>query len=192
MANVDRPMGFRPVKSLIGAPWTALVREYTAGDRSADTTNNHGDIYIGDPVALNASGQVIVANSGDTVLGVAVATGKAVNSFGETGYFNSDDLTKRYLAYNEDGIVGVVPAEACLFQIQSATDLDLVMGDEADMNSAAATAHGNRVTGNSSVELVADTNSDVRVVEVVRSPDNDLTLVNAGYIVQFVTTTNTL
>lgn len=192
MANVDRPNGFRPGKSLIGAPWTAMVREYVAGDRSTDTTNNHGDIYIGDPVALNASGQVVPADSNDTILGVAVAVGKDVTAFGQTGYFNSDDLSQRYLAYDADGIVGVVPAEACLFEIQSASDLDLVIGDNADITNAANTAHGDRTTGNSSCELTTAANNDVSVVEFVRSPDNDTTLTNARYLVKFETTTNAI
>lgn len=192
MANVNRPRGFRPVKSLIGAPWTAMVREYQAAPRPTDSANNHGDIYIGDPVALDDNGQVVVANSGDTVLGVAVAVGKDVTSFGDTGYFNSDDLSQRYLAYTDSGVVGVVPAEACLFEVQSSVDLDLKINDTADMTVAAGAAHGSRITGNSSAELTASDNGDVRVVEVVRSPDNDLTLANASYIVKFETTTNSL
>lgn len=191
MANVDRPNGFRPSKTLIGAPWTGLVRQYEAADRSADLTNNHGDIYIGDPVKL-VSGKVLPANSGDAVVGVVVAVGKTATTFGETGYFDPNDLGKRYLAATEAGFVGVVPAEGVIFEVQSASDLDLVLGSAADHTLAAATAHGSRVTGNSSVELAAAANNDVRVVEVVRTPNNDLTLANARYMVMFTDTTNTL
>ena len=35
MANIDRPNGFKPAKSLVGSDWTTLVRPYEAGDRSA-------------------------------------------------------------------------------------------------------------------------------------------------------------
>jgi hypothetical protein len=191
MANVDRPNGFRPSKTLIGAPWTALVREYTAADRSSDTTNNHGDIYIGDPVALS-SGLVVPANSGAAVVGVVVAIGPTSANFGETGYYDANNLGKRYLAYNEAGKVGVVPAEGVLFEVQSASDLDLVVGAEADFTLVAGAAHGSRTTGNSNVELTTDSDSDVRVVEVVRTPDNDLTLANARYLVKFENTLNTL
>lgn len=191
MANVDRPNGFRPAKSLLGAPMTGLIRIYEAADRSADTTQNHGDIYIGDPVKL-VSGKVLPANSGDTVIGVAVAVGVDASIFGEGGYFDPNNLGKRYLAYNEAGFVGVMPAEGVLYEVQSASDLDLVVGSEADTTVTASTTHGSRTTGVSSAELTTDSNSDVRVVEVVTTPDNDLASANARYLVKFQITTNTL
>lgn len=189
MANVDRPNGFRAAKSLIGAPWTSLIRQYEAADRSADTTNNHGDIYIGDPVALS-SGKVVPADSGDTILGIAVAVGKDGTDFGEAGYYNPDNLEKQYLAYDEDGIVGVIPAEAAIFEIQSASDLDLALGSAADITNTAATTHGSRTTGRSNAELTTSVNSDVTVVEFITTPDNDTTLANARYLVKFNTTAN--
>ena len=190
MANPDRPMGFRFAKTLNGSPVSAMIRKYEAADRSADTTGNHGDIYVGDPVALS-SGKVVVANSGDTILGIAVGTGdSSVMTHGEADYFDAGDLSKRYLAYDETGHVAVIPAEGNLFEVQTAADLDLVIGAAADISSAAATAHGSRVTGLSSVELVASVNADVKVVEHVSAIDNDVTLANARHIVMFTTTTN--
>ena len=190
MANVDRPVGFRFAKSLSGTPVAAMIRKYTAADRSADTTNNHGDIYVGDPVALS-SGAVVPANSGDTILGVAVAVGKdGDTTFGDEGYFNASSLETRHLAYDEDGIVAVIPAEGNLFEVQTASDLDLAIGAAADISTDAAEAHGSRSTGKSSCELVASTNADVKVVENVTSPDNDVTLANAKHLVMFSTTTN--
>lgn len=191
MANVDRPNGFRVAKSLIGAPWNSLIRFYDAGDRSADTTNNHGDIYIGDPVKL-VSGKVLPANSGDTILGVAVAVGVDASDFGDAGYYDPNNLEKQYLAASETGVVGVIPAEAAIFEVQSSADLDLVIGGLSDVTSAAATAHGSRTTGRSSVELKAAVNNDVKVVEFVTTPDNDTALANARYLVKFQTTENTL
>lgn len=191
MANVSRSFGFTPAKSLTGAAITDMIRFYNAGVRSSDTTNNHGDIYIGDPVKL-ASGAVLPANSGDTILGVAVAVGTTVSTFGQTGYYNPNNLMQRYLAYTDTGVVGVIPAEGMLFQCEEASDLDLVQGSLADINSAAATAHGSRTTGNSSVKLTTASNNDVKVVEMVTSPDNDPTITAAKFIVKFQTTTNTL
>jgi hypothetical protein len=188
MANVDRPNGFSLGQSQLGAPLNAMIRKYEAADRSADTTGNHGDIYVGDPVKL-VSGKVLPANSGDTILGVAVAVGVDATTFGDTGYFDSNNLTKRYLAYDEDGVVAVIPAEGNLFEVQSASDLDLVVGANADITLAAATAHGSRVTSRSSVELTTDSNSDVIVTDILTTPDNDGSLANARYLVKFVTTT---
>jgi hypothetical protein len=185
MANVDRPNGFSFAKSLIGAPVQGLERRYVAADRSADTTGNHGDIYIGDPVTL-VGGAVLPANSGDEILGVVVGVGNNVNvQFGDGGMFKPNALEERFLRYDEDGYVWIVPARDSLFEIQSAVDLDLVVGAAADHNVTAATAHGSRVTGVSNAELVASVNSDVTVVEIKESPDNDTTLANARYFVKF-------
>ena len=75
---------------------------------------------------------------------------------------------------------------------QTATDIDLLQGTLADINLIAATEHGDRVTGNSEVELVVASNNDVKVVEQNTAPDNDVTLVNARHLVKFQTTENTL
>lgn len=190
MANTDRPVGFRFAKSLSGTPVSAMIRKYTAGDRSSDTTNAHGDIYIGDPVKL-VSGAVLPANSGDTILGVAVAVGSLTDTtFGEEGYFNASNLQQTYLPLASTGIVAVIPAENNLFEVQTSADLDLVPGSAADISTDATEAHGNQATGISTCELVASVNADVKVVEDVTTPDNDTTLANAKHLVMFTTTTN--
>jgi hypothetical protein len=186
MANTDRPNGLRFVKSQIGAVQPQL-RRYEAADRTADSTNNHGDIYIGDPVAIS-SGKVLPANKGDTVAGVVAAVGKTTTSFGETQPFNADDLGQRYLASGEAGYVWIVPAEGNLFEVQTAADVDLVPGSTADLNIVAATAHGDRTTGNSNVEISTASAADVIVVEQLLNVDNDTTLTNARHIVKFLTT----
>lgn len=191
MANVDRPVGFRFAKSLTGTPVSAMIRKYSAADRSSDTTNDHGHIGIGDPVALS-SGLVVPANSGDTILGVCVGVGATGDmTFGDEGYFDADSLTTRYLPHTDTtGIVAVIPAEGNLFEVQTASDLDLAIGANADISTDATEAHVNTTTGISTCELVADVNSDVIVVENVTSPDNDVTLANAKHLVMFTTTTN--
>lgn len=194
MANVDRPNGFRPAKSLLGVPWSHLIRRYVAADRSSDTTNGHGHIGIGDPVTLS-SGLVVPANSGAAVLGVCVGVGRQpAGMHGEVGPFNPDNLTKLYadLADATGVVIYVVPAEGVLFEVQSASDLDLTLGALADHSLVAGTAHMSTSTGLSTVELVAASDNDVRVVEFVTTVDNDTTLANARYLVQFVDTVNTL
>jgi hypothetical protein len=190
MANIDRPNGFKASKTLTGDSVVNMMRKYDAADRSADLTNNHGDIYLGDPVTLVA-GKVQVANSGDTILGVAVASGNADDvQHGQQGYFNASNLETRFLAYDENGQVAVIPAEDHLFEIQTSVDLDLVPGSQADFNIAAATTHGDRVTSRSTTELVVAANNDVMVVEQIEDPTNDSTLANARHLVRFVTTQN--
>jgi len=192
MANVSRSFGFRPVKSLIGAPWTGLVRFYTAADRSADTTNNHGDIYRGDPVKIS-SGLVLAANSNDTILGVAVAVGTTTSTtLGASGYYDPNNLAKSYasLADATGVVVGVVPAEGMLFEVEEASDLNLVQGSSADITTDATEAHGSRTTGLSSCKITTASNNDVQVVENVTSPDNDPTITAAKFLVKFSKTQN--
>lgn len=195
MANPNRPRGFRPVKTISGGDYTGLIRTVfsLAADRSSDTTNNHGDIYIGDPIVIDTSGVVTVANSNVAVSGVAVGFGPAsAVQFGGIGtatdpapMFDPRDLTKRYLAYGEAGTVYYVPVKDVLFEVQSNIDLDLKVGAYADTTVAAATAHGSRTTGFSTAELTTASDNDVKVVEIVLAPDNDPTLTNTRYLVEF-------
>ena len=189
MANTDRPNGFRPAKSLLGTDWNALVRYHEAADRTADTTNRHGDIYIGDPVRI-VSGKVQVANFGEKVDGVCVAAGfdNAKVTSGDPGYFNPSALDRRHAPLESAKYtIGVCPAEGVLFEVQSASDLDLVIGSKADTTVAANTAHGNTKTGQSSAEITTASWGSVEVVEHVKSPDNDRSLTNARYLVKFIT-----
>ena len=184
MANTNRIRGFVPAKSLIGAPWQSLVRQYNADAGRAQA------IFIGDAVTLDADGNVSQAASGDTILGVVVATGLESTTFDTTvGYFNPDNLGKRHLAAAEAGIVGVVPAEGVLFNVfDNSIYLDLAIGAVADLIPGA----GNTVTGFSTMALVANVNSDVKVVEHNTQPNNDRSELSAQYMVKFVTTENSL
>ena len=190
MANPDRPNGFRPVKSLTGTPINMMLRKYTAADRSADTTNNHGDIYVGDPIAL-ASGLAQPANSGDTVAGVCVGIGVDNVDHGDVGMFDASNLEKRYLGLAESGYVWVCPAEGVVFEVQTNADVDIPIGGAADFTTDANEAHGSQTTGLSSAEIFDPAvNSDVRVVEDVASADNDTSLANGRHLVVFLTTLN--
>ena len=183
MANVDRPNGFRPAKSLLDSGWVGLVRQYNTDAAKA------AGIGIGDAVILAADGNVEIAATNGTILGVAVGFGiSSSQSFGETPYFDPDNLGKQHINAAEAGVVAVVPAEGVLFEVQSASDLDLAQGDAADI---LATAF-DTTTGRSAQEITTSVNADVTVVEFVKSPDNDLTLANARYLVKFNDTENSI
>lgn len=185
MANTSRPNGFRFAKGLLGNA-EGIIRRYKVADRTADTVGNHGDVYVGDPVKISAAGLVLVANTGDTVLGIVVGVG-AAPMFGEAGMFDPANLMKQHLLHTETGgYVWVIPAEGALFEVQEATALALVEGQAADLNTAANTAHGSRVTSLSNVEIVTSINADVRIVERQTAPDNDDTITKGRFIVQFV------
>jgi hypothetical protein len=182
MANVDRPNGFRAAKTLNGAPMSAMLRKLTVAARS-DSTNDHGDIYIGDVVKMTLAGVVTVADSGEIIYGVVAGVGVNNIEHGETGMYKADDLEQRYLPDAVAGFVWVYPKENMLFEIQTASDLDLTVGELVDHNTTAATAHGAQGSGVSSVELVDGSNNDATVVELTTRPDNDNTLANARVLV---------
>lgn len=190
MANTDRPNGFTPVKSLTGAPWQSMVRKYPMGDASALSTNNFGDVYIGDPVILS-SGEILPGHTGDTFVGVVVGVSdKSGVTHGEAGPFNAPALEQRYIKYSDTAAasaqdVWVVPTDGVLFEVQTSADLDLVVGSTADITTADNGAHGSRTTGKSNCELATSSNADVIVVEQMNAPDNDATLTNARHLVKF-------
>ena len=187
MANVSRIRGFVPSKSLLGAPWQSLVRQYNADAAKAIS------ISIGDAVTLDTDGNVIQAVSGGVILGVVVAIGSGQTQFtgadSSQGYFNADDLGQRSLPAATAGVVGVCPAEGVLYNVyDNSIDLDLKVGDTADIVVGA----GNAVTGNSIMALTTNSNIDVKVVEYNTQPTNDRALVSAQYIVKFESTENSI
>lgn len=192
MANPDRPRGLIPRKSKLGGPIPIWFVRSLAADRSSDSTNNHGDIYMFDPINIDTSGVVTPANSNVAVSGVAVGFAElSAFNFGATGsttepgpLLDPTDLTKRYLAYNEGGWIAYVKPQDAYFEIQSDIDLDLLVGSYADTTLASGTAHGSRTTGYSSIELTTASDNDVKVVEIVKAADNDPTLANTRYLVE--------
>lgn len=174
MANVDRPNGFKPVKTLSGRPLNAMVRSIGVADGE--------DIFIGDILNLESGLADPGATNDAAFLGVAVGFGK-VNSMSQynVGMFNPDALTTRY--YDDsanthtDWVVFYVPVEDVIFEAQTATALTLAIGDTCDLADAA----GSATTGISAQEITTSSNADFTVVEIPDYPDNDHTLVNGRY-----------
>lgn len=188
MANVDRATGFRFAKSLTGVAPNAMLRKYAVTVNATRTALTDGSIGLGDAVTLNSAGVILPFTTGDTCLGVVagVASGSGVEH-GETGPFNPDDLTQRYLPETEAGAVWIIPANGNLFEVQ-ASDIPAatVVADTADVTPDASATHVNTTTSNSIMEIAftTPTNNDVTVVEY-DTVENDTTLVDGKYIVQF-------
>ena len=173
MANVDRPNGFRPVKTLSGAPVSALVRTIGVADGA--------DIFIGDIINLESG----LADPGVTndaaILGVAVGFGKVDGDGIPLGMYDPDSLTKRY--YDDsanthtDWVVYYVPADDVIFEAQTATALDLAVGDPCDVTGV----NGDTTTGRSIQEITTSTNADFTVVEIPKITGNDNTAVWGRY-----------
>ena len=181
MANPDKPRGFIFAQTQNGSPAVGMARKYTVAARSE--SDDHGHIFIGDPVKVSIAGVVAVANSGDVIFGVCMGVGVDNIDHGPTGMYKADDLETRYLDDATAGVAWIIPKENAVFEIQSASDLDLTVGAEADINISAGSTHGTLATGFSNCEVTTLANADVTVVTIVDSPDNDSTLANTRYLV---------
>lgn len=174
MANVDRPNGFKPVKTFSGAPMTSVIRSIGVADGA--------NIFLGDMLTL-ASGLAAVTATNDTaILGVAVGFGKKdTMSTLVGGPFNVANLNKSFYDDSEnthtDWVVYYVPADDAIFEAQTATALTKLVGETVDILATA----GDTVTGVSRQEITTSTNADFTVVEVPSYPDNDATLVWGRY-----------
>lgn len=192
MANTDRPNGFRFAKSLTGHSLNAMARPYAVTSNATRNALTDGNIYLGDAVTLNASGVMLPFTTNDQALGVVVGISGPNTSVehGAIGPFNPDNLEDRVLLEAEAGTVWVVPAEGNIFEVQTAAVLTLLPGQLADVSPDAGSTHGSTTTSRSIMEIITSTNGDVRVVEQVTTPDNDTTLTNARYLVQFTDIVN--
>ena len=178
MANVDRPNGLMPVKTISGAPVSSLLRCIGVADSA--------DIFVGDPINLESGLAAPGASDDAALLGVAVAFGK-FDKDGKTPLVaaNQDNLMKRYYDDSEsthtEWFCLYVPAWDVIFEAQTATALTKVVGDTCDLSYTA----GSTTTGISACELTTASNADFNVVGVPLYPDNDQTAVWGRYLVMF-------
>jgi len=184
MANVDRPNGFRLVKSLSGNAITSLIRTVGVADSA--------DIFVGDALKL-ASGLAAPFTVGGECLGVAIGFGKKdTMSQNEGGAFNPDSLMTRYYddsaSTHTDWVVYYIPSEDGIFEAQVDDTAEVgVVGEAYDI---VATA-GSVTTGISAHEINGDaltTTGDVMVVEIPKIVGNDPELAFGRYYVKFVKT----
>lgn len=174
MANLDRPNGFTPVKTLSGAPFTSMIRAIGVADSA--------DIFVGDAISLSSGLAAPAATNDASILGVAVGFGKFVNGV-PSGPFNPDNLGKKFYDDSEsthtEWCCFYVPADDVIFEAQTATALTLVVGSTCDLLATA----GSTITGISANELTTNSNADFTVVEVPTLPNNVSTEIWGRYYV---------
>jgi len=180
MANPDKPRGFTPIKHVSGAPWTGQVRYVGVTDGA--------DMFIGDMLTLTSNLAAVSASNDTNFLGVAVGFAKKTDLENLIGpAFNPTNLETLYYddsaSTHTDWVVAYVPADDMVFEVQSASDLDLAVGDTCDLLATA----GSTTTGRSQQEVTTSANTDFTVVEIPQYPDNDSTLANTRYWVKTIT-----
>jgi hypothetical protein len=180
MPNIDRPNGLRPVKTISGAPVTALIRAVGVADGA--------DLFVGDSLNLESGLAAPGATNDAAFLGVAVGFGK-FDKDGRTplGMFNPANLNSDGTWYDDSAsthtewCVYYVPANDVVFEAQTATALTLVVGSTCDL----LPGTGSATTGQSASELTTNSNADFTVVEVPNIVGNAPTEVWGRYWVMF-------
>lgn len=169
MANVNAPFGLRPVAKLAGSNYMGSVRAYStaAGDGTA--------LYIGDPVKLAGTGQLIAGQTysdvtaysvGDVMAGVVVACAP--------NYANTE-LT--YRAASTQRIVYVCDDPGAVFEVQDITGGTALTANDIGLNISLVSGAGSTVTGLSGWGLdnttEATTNTlNFQLVGLSPRPDN--------------------
>lgn len=169
MANVNAPIGLRPVGSLAGSPYSGSIRQYSVP--ASDAT----DIFIGDPVKLVGTSQVIngqifadvaQAATGNVMVGVVVG---AVPVSRESFIYRAGS-TQRLLYVADD------PDLICeAQQVSGGTPLN---ANDIGLNVNFVVNAGSTYTGQSGVTLdnstEATTNTlDLKIVGFINRADND-------------------
>lgn len=178
MANVDRPRGLIPVKSVNGAPWQGQTNMYLvdSGDGTA--------IFVGDLVKLaggaGAAGQmvngvdvegmptVVQSAAGDLHVGVVV------------GFLaDQDNLMNKHRVASTDRIALVVDDPSVVFEIQEVSGGTALTAAEVGLNANVVVGTGSATTGLSASELSNSTEAatadlDLKIMGMVPRPDNAL------------------
>ena len=180
MANVDRPNGFRPVKTMSGAPLTSMIRTCGVADGA--------DIFVGDAINIETGLAAVGATGDEDFAGVAVGFGKfTADGLTPLGPYNPDSLTTRYYddtaSTHTEWVCYYVPCNDVIFEAQTAADLDLKVGDACDY----AAGTGNTTTGISGAEIATSSNNDLIVVELPTIVGNDPATIWARVYVKFLT-----
>lgn len=182
MSNVDRPNGFRPVKTFSGAPVSSLIRTVGVADGT--------DIFLGDAIKLSSGLAAAVTAHADVVLGVAVGFGKVSAEGIPMGMFNPENLNLGSQYYDDSAsthtewVCYYVPVNDVLFEAQfDGAPTTPVIGQGYGLTYTT----GSTVTGVSAQEIDGDdvTDIDVQLVDFVRMPGNTPTIIHGRVLVKF-------
>lgn len=179
MANPDIVRGLVPVSNLYGGAYTGGARVYTtpAGDGTA--------IFIGDPVKLAGTGQVVNGQTYTDVIQAAstnVVVGVVIGVLAET----RDSLP--YRAASTVRRLLVVDDPNAEFEIQEVSGGTALTANDIGLNANFVVGSGSTVTGYSGVELNNATEAtgntlDLKIVGLVPR-ENNAVGENAKWIVR--------
>lgn len=144
MANVDTPMGLRPVRHITGAPYNGQVELFStlASDGTA--------IYIGDPVTISGASQTI---NGRVYRDVAQAVTTGIIQGVVVGVVPVTADSLRYRAASTQRLLMVATSPDLVFEIQEVSGGTALTANDAGLNAAFVVGSGSTTTGMSGVEL---------------------------------------
>lgn len=169
MANVDAPMGLRPVQHLDGSPWNGKVQKFIIP--ASDTTA----VGIGDPVKILAGGSADgypyvtkVATAADLIVGVVVG-------FVPEGV---EDLDNIYRLASTERVALVCNSPDVIYEVQEDSDTVTLAATDiwkfVDFTTSAVSA----TTGQSTVEIdsstAVTTTAQARILGLMQRADNEI------------------
>lgn len=161
MANADVPRGFRPVRTLSGAPVSGKMEVFPVGSDNAER------MAVGDAVNLESDGELALAATNDAVLGVIMGFGDASNvEFGAADGFDPENLDSPSVrAASTAKNVLVCLADDVVFSCQTddGSITDPVRGVAYDLVATASTTQN---ISQMEIDTQTTTNGDFMVVEI--------------------------
>ena len=174
MANVDRPNGFRPVGTISGSPWQGSVQKCVS-----DADN----LFLGDLVIYQALG--FAAGGDGAYMGVdRMATGTTGLIVGVVVGWepNPDNLGALYHVASSTRGVYICTAPDVILEAQG-DDTQAIPAADVGNNYDVTIAAGDTTTGASNMEVDSDSEvstsaTPLKLIQVVDTPDNDITAAN--------------
>lgn len=139
MANIDRPNGLRPLRTLSGSPWSSSVMEFPV-----DSSNGTA-IFIGDAIKLEDDGNVAPSGAAGAIIGVCVGV-KVDRAVVETEH-------PGYLPASTAGNIMVVVAKDVVYEVQEDSVGGAMVATNVGSNGDIAAGTGSTTTGRSAYEL---------------------------------------
>lgn len=170
MANADKVNGFRPAWHLTTGPWNGQVRRYFSA----------ADVAPGDIVKLSGTSSTVAEVGVDGVPGVAALVAEDGNAVGVVVAVdpNPSDLSRVWHDQSVDGDTFVTVADDpfILFEGQEDGDTTPIAVASVGLVFDIIAAGVDTTTGASGMEIdsTATAGADLRVVELVQRPDNEL------------------
>lgn len=168
MANVSRPNGFRPVRSLADG-WDGMIETFAV--LAADATA----LFVGDVVKLSGAADVnglaaitrVTANT-DAVLGVVV---------GFTSDYTNLNLPSQYRVASTDRYALVIADRNCVFEVQASGAYGVAT--DAGLNCGMTFTAGSANTGLSGMQLDLATKATTvtlpfKILGLKQSVENDV------------------